>query len=433
MHIYNEWGFTEPPFQSTALPANEIGERLLVGRQRELGLVRRRLSNPPKIVTVEGPNGIGKTSLVNVAAFQLLKERAAQKQGALFVPCRSTFQLRPDLGAANFIDEALMSIAQTIISQADVLRENNVNFPDTAQFDAWLNSPQLRSFSGGVSVVQFGMSTDNNTSAGFMQSGFRRLVKDWLGKIFPSSNDGGIICVIDNLELLETSAEARKLLEQLRDELFNITGTRWVLCGALGIISGVVSSPRFDGLLHSPVNVAGIPGNAAKDLLAARIDAYRGNSVDPYLPIDNVDFERLYDIYHRNLRSLLGAADNYCQWVADECDPLPTRLEQKHLMFEEWLKLESERTLDSVLTQVKERAWSVFEKAIELDGAFSPSDFLSFGFNSSQAIRPHVRDLETAGLVVSSKDDGDQRRKTIQITTKGWLVHYARSTQRAAG
>lgn len=40
-------------------------------------------------------------------------------------------------------------------------------------------------------------------------------------------------------------------------------------------------------------------------------------------------------------------------------------------------------------------------------------------------MRPHVKDLEDAGLLVSTQDEGDKRRKTIQITPKGWLVNYA--------
>ena len=64
----------------------------------------------------------------------------------------------------------------------------------------------------------------------------------------------------------------------------------------------------------------------------------------------------------------------------------------------------------------------VFNHAIEVGGVFSPSDFEVFGFNSIAAFRPSIRDLEGVGMLVSTQDDGDKRRKTIQITPKGWLV-----------
>jgi DNA-binding MarR family transcriptional regulator len=43
------------------------------------------------------------------------------------------------------------------------------------------------------------------------------------------------------------------------------------------------------------------------------------------------------------------------------------------------------------------------------------------------AMRPHVKDLEEANLVISSVLDDDQRRKHIALTSRGWLVHYQRS------
>ena len=69
MNIYQEWGFRGSPFQTTALPPSKLGKRLLVGRNDEIELLLKKIYNPPKIVTIEGMNGIGKTSLANVAAF----------------------------------------------------------------------------------------------------------------------------------------------------------------------------------------------------------------------------------------------------------------------------------------------------------------------------------------------------------------------------
>jgi DNA-binding MarR family transcriptional regulator len=126
---------------------------------------------------------------------------------------------------------------------------------------------------------------------------------------------------------------------------------------------------------------------------------------------------------NRNLRSVLGRADNYCQWIADR--NLPDNDIQKHQFFEEWLFIESESAYKSVNNQLRPRAWDVFKYAVSLDGVFSPSDYEDFGFNNIPAMRPHVKDLEDAGLLVSTQDEGDKRRKTIQITPKGWLVNYA--------
>ncbi|MFO0915203.1 MAG: winged helix DNA-binding protein [Pirellulales bacterium] len=229
--------------------------------------------------------------------------------------------------------------------------------------------------------------------------------------------------MIDNLELLQTSNAARRQLEALRDELLTLPGMRWVLCGALGIVLGVVSSPRLEGILHSPVSVGGVDDRFVDGIYNSRLASFACTEL-PYLPITVADFRRLYDILAKNLRSLLGHADEYCQWIADRTAPVGES--EKSSLFEEWLSEISIQALDASRKQLRPRAWDVFDNGVKLGGTFSPSDFEAFGFNSIPAFRPTVRDLEAAGLLVSTQDEGDKRRKTIQITPRGWLVNHAR-------
>ncbi len=118
MNIYQEWGFKDSPFKTTALPPSALGKKLLVGRDKELQSLLRRLYNPPKIVTIEGLNGVGKTSLVNVAAYKAYEAYLNRESDYLFIPCCQTFQLKPDQNAGTFIDEVLMAVAQTLIDEA---------------------------------------------------------------------------------------------------------------------------------------------------------------------------------------------------------------------------------------------------------------------------------------------------------------------------
>ncbi|MCE2903573.1 MAG: hypothetical protein LW814_00850 [Anabaena sp. CoA2_C59] len=425
MNIYQEWGFQDSPFKTTALPPSELGSRLLVGRDKELKSLLRRLYNPPKIVTIEGLNGVGKTSLVNVAAYKAYKEYLDRKSNYLFIPCQKTFQLNPDQNSGAFIDEVLMAVAQTLIDEAG---QNTVyNSPKTDSLDKWLNSPQIKTLQASISAFTVGIgggsTAETNTSIGFERSGFRKAVLGWLSELFPSPQDGGVICTIDNLELLQTSEAARKLLEQLRDELLTVPGLRWVLCGALGIVLGTASSPRLEGFLNIPIEVSGIDEALASEILTSRLETFAIDKQRQYMPLLSQDFESLYDVLNKNLRSVLGRADNYCQWVADR--NLPNNDLQKHQFFQQWLAMESESAYRSVNNELRPRAWEVFKYAVSLGGVFSPSDYEDFGFNNIPAMRPHVKDLEDAGLLVSTQDEGDKRRKTIQITPKGWLVNYA--------
>lgn len=418
--LYNHWGFTGSPFQTTSLPASDLGERLLVGRATELRSLERKISSPPKIATLEGLNGVGKTSIVNVAAYRLFQRHLDGGEGPLYIPSRKIFQLNPNQDAQSFIDSVLMEVAQTLIEKSEQIRNAGVKL-QTQSVDRWLNSPQLSSFQAGVWVIQGGSQRETNTSSGFERSGFRKWVLTWLEQVFPTADSGGIICTIDNLELLQSSETARALLEQLRDELFNVPGLRWVLCGALGIVYGVVASPRLEGYLHKPIEVSGIDDQYAPEILTSRISTYALNPDSYYLPLRAEDFARLYDLLKGNLRSVLSYADDYCQHVADG-DVEPTTDEDKSSAFAAWLNGQCRDAYEAVRQELRPKALEVFHNAARAGGVFAPSDFEAFGFNSIPAFRPHIRDLEAVGLVVSTQDDGDKRRKTIQVTPKGWLV-----------
>ncbi len=197
-------------------------------------------------------------------------------------------------------------------------------------------------------------------------------------------------------------------------------GLRWVLCGALGIVYGVVASPRLEGFLHKPIEVGEISGNHSADILRSRCLAFSKGSGNPYLPLRPDDFARLYETLRGNLRSVLSYADDYCQWVSDGAAPSGDA--QRQVMFKKWMFEQAAAAHDAARGELRPRAIEVFEKATSSGGIFSPSDFEDFNFNSVQAFRPSIRDLESVGLLVSTQDDGDKRRKTIQVTPKGWMV-----------
>jgi DNA-binding MarR family transcriptional regulator len=212
------------------------------------------------------------------------------------------------------------------------------------------------------------------------------------------------------------------MLELLRDELLSINGLRWVLCGALGIVFGVVSSPRLEGYLHKPIEVLGIDDKHAPLIVESRVSVFGQLGAIPYLPLTSGNFVDIYQILHGNIRSVLSQADDYCQWVADRMPPVDDT--SKIETFWKWLLEQSEMAYNAVKQELRPKAIEVFKTCIEFGGIFSPSDFEEFGFNSIPAFRPHIRDLEAVGVLVSTQDDGDKRRKTIQVTPKGWLVDF---------
>ncbi len=428
MDVFSQWGFRSAPFETTALPASELGETLLVGRSRELAKLQKRLLAPPAAATVEGANGVGKTSLINVATYKTYKEYFEKGKGPLLIPCQKIFQLSATVTANEFQLDVLLAVAQTLIQQGKEL-ETNGRFPNTDHLDKWLNNPQYNSYQGGFQLPAFGVtggrSGELNTTEGFLKSGIRQEVIQWLETVFPTRNDGGIVCIIDNLELLQTSQNARRVLEEIRDPLLAAPGLRWVLCGASGIVRSVAATPRLKGYLHNPIEVSGVAESQAPEILRSRILAFAEDPETVYVPITAKDFEHLYTLFNENIRHSLSYLNDYCLWVSDQ-DHLPKSDLEKHATYMEWLTYESDQLYLAVREQLRPRAWQTFMKALEMRGEFSPSDFSEFGFNSIEAMRPHVKELEEAALLQSTQDDADKRRKIVSVTANGWLVGFAR-------
>jgi hypothetical protein len=426
--IWNDFGFRESPYATDHLPPSSEGERLLVGRDAELGRLRTFLRSSARHPTLEGENGVGKTSLVNVAGYQARREFEQKKTGQLLIPLERPFQLTNTDDAQSFRRTVFFEVARGFIRSHDLLMSAGLDVPDVGAIDTWLNTAVIRGGGGGVSVAGFGGSGSRtqapNTSAGFSEAGFDAAVDRWLRDAFPSRQAGGFLCVVDNLELLETSQNARQLLESMRDSVLNQPGLRWVLCGARGIVRTGASSPRLEGTLAEPMILRPIPDDIVSEVIARRIEVFR-MSPDAYAPVEPRGFQHIYEILHANLRNSLRFCEDFAFWLHGE-GALPESSDDRFQLLEVWLSETADRYEEDT-TSVGRRAWRVFDDLVGMGGSCSPSDHEEFGYDTPMALRPQIKSLEDAQLVQSSKDDNDKRRKTIVVTPRGWLVNYKRT------
>lgn len=436
MSIYTDWGFVANPFQTTPLAADDLGNQLFVDRNAELLDLMTQLENPPQHPTIEGPNGIGKTSLVNVACYRMYDHFVKHGKGPLFIPCQRRFQLQEHVDTAQLLTEIYYEIGHTILKFKDTVWARGDELPHLKAIRRWLEMPAVSSFSASINAAGIGgLGVGTGTSGsqqGFNDSGFRRLMVEWLGELFEEGDEGGVIVLIDNLELCGTTEVAKKHLEVLRDDLLTIPGIRCVFSGAPGMFLGPFSSPRLAGYFHDPIVVDGIPPDAAGKILDSRVKAFAAVSGEAYLPITTQCFEDLHVVLNKNLRALLEYANKYCMLVARNGDH-PLTAAALSNAFYAWLRKEGEKVFEACDRQLTPKCWRVFDTAVSMGAAFSPSDYERFECNSQEALRPYVKTLEDFELAVSIRDDSDKRRKTIYVTPKGHLVSYYRTTlQRAS-
>ena len=146
------------------------------------------------------------------------------------------------------------------------------------------------------------------------------------------------------------------------------------------------------------------------------------DDADP--PVDPDGFRHLYDVLNNNLRIALKHAEEFTKWYVKNAAGSGATDRAKYL--EIWLTDQADRYSEDA-GSLTPRTWKLFDDLIEFGGSCSPSEFEFFEFSSNAAMRPYVKTLEEANLVNSAIDEDDSRRRTIEITPNGWLVHYKRS------
>ena len=74
MSVWSEFGFSENPYSARPIRPTPADAEMLVGREKELLRLMQYLKSSSTHPTIEGPNGVGKTSLVAVAGYRLTEQ-----------------------------------------------------------------------------------------------------------------------------------------------------------------------------------------------------------------------------------------------------------------------------------------------------------------------------------------------------------------------
>ena len=136
---YVAWGFNENPFQVNALRPDDRGQRLLVGRTSEIDLLIKRLHKQGKITCLDGHVGVGKTSLVNVAALTSFKEYFNKNTNQLLIPCNEPFDLRKEESSEDFCQRVFVRVAQTLLSYREKVVGMSLDMAQWPQVEPCIN------------------------------------------------------------------------------------------------------------------------------------------------------------------------------------------------------------------------------------------------------------------------------------------------------
>ncbi len=347
--------------------------------------------------------------------------------GELYVPAVS--RLQPGTDAESFEFDALRVIAQTLIRYADDFEQVGMFRPKVDELDRWLNASMFRHHEGGGQVLgvgaNWGSGEDANTSEGYSRSGFPTAIRQLLEESFDGQR-GGIVIILDNLELLETVGAARRSLDLLRDTVFNLPHVRWVLSGSRGIVSRA-RSERLSGVFQAPLVLRPLDDRQAVAAIQKRIESFGGPSAAA--PVTPRGFAYLYQALNSNLRESLATAQQFAQWLHEEFVvsgrgvPSP---EDCDAYLESWL-LERAESAFADAGRVQARNWQFFEELCRADGRAGSSDWERFGFGVQQQMVGAVTQLSEVNLVSRETDPDDGTKTVNSVTPLGWLVYFFRS------
>lgn len=420
--IWPQFGFTENPYSNLNLPGDEVGDRLLVGRDAEMGQLQRRIGSMGTHPTVEGPAGVGKSSLIAVATYRMREAGVNAQSGTLFVPV-------PAFQATTSVDEfeaqVFFGIAQAMIANVEAFRRAGLNVPDMGRLDNWLNDATFRQASGSALGFGAGAGAVANESEGYVTSGFPEAVKAELARCFPGPGAGSMVCTVDNLELLQTAGEARQTLEELRDRVFNLPGTRWVLCGSRGLVSRA-RSERLSGIFDAPLRVPPLSSDASLLAVERRLQEFGGQS--SYAPVPPESFEFLYQALNQNLRDSMAYAQQFAEWIYGEYvvagKELPDEAGRRGLL-EAWVAALSDAAFSDARA-IQRRHWQFFDQLAENGGICRGSEWETY-FTRQPNFSTAVTALEQANLLVRGIDPDNASRSVATITPQGWLVYFHRN------
>lgn len=407
----SEFGFVKNPYDTMALSSEE-GDKLLVGRDREVDFLTQQLTSSSMIPLLYGENGVGKSSIANVVAYRLSREYNQGDKRFFFLRPKS-IQGTQLSDLKEFERSIYQEIIYLLLDNKDFLVERGIKKREIVKVDKLIRQMGNPGVGGGIGPITVTYDYVPNPSA---ESSLPSTARSWLEKCFSGRYSGGIICIIDNLENSGTSSQVKKNIESLRDTLFTMPGLLWIFCGTPIAVEGVRTSKLLQGYLAEkqihPINEGVVPA-----VVERRIAYYGDTNPDP--PVDKNLFEALYTIVNKQLR----VAFTLCQEFATFLYNNPVwRHNDRENEFRSWID-QMAYNLPEKEHEIPNESWQLFDKIITFGSDVSSADLELLSLSNVEELNRLTLPLKSHRLLdVVDIDDGFM----LSITRNGWLVNYKR-------
>lgn len=385
--IWDRLGYIENPYYLSHLPVTAAADALFTGRTADRHRLQASvLTNPSGRTLVQGPPGVGKTSLVNVVQQDLW---AAQGPAAgRRVPTVEVVETSVGMGREGF----LLTVLSAVVASARRLFAGDASVEHDPAFRAAAATvtqtlERQPVVSANVGVAGFGgelaESLVSFAPLGITTPALLERLRPLVAMLCDRADAAGVIIPVNNLDALAYE-DARDVLTALRDAVASAPRIHWIFIAGAGFAERLESDPRgrrlSESFTGSPVTLAPLAWADVEDALERRrrVFSARRDLPPPSLPISPAVSQVVHEAGGGELRFTFKRCSDAAQ---DFLQQFPSEVRVPDHAALELLRAWGLRQLEANPPTRRER--DAFD-AVVREGGLRPRDFARAGFTTAQ-------------------------------------------------
>ncbi len=327
--IWEIYGLKTDPFCTSPIlvKGGLISPKSFMGREEEMKRLEKifRSSGGSRAI-VCGGQGVGKTTLVNVARLRALEKR-------FFTPYQEV-KADADWGINDFIINTISAVYSSLIS----IKEPSKEIVDTINkikpvFDLYESEDKSYSLStpilgGGYGKTRTVNKPEINTN--FLTNLFQEIVT--------SLTKAGFREVIIHYNNLDNFDEEEKKLKGLFNRIRDFIQTpyvHFVFVGSTTTSSIITSVARVSNIINdTPIKLEPLSLAEIKKIIHTRVELSAIEDMNYYDPVADKAIETLYGLHNGNIRAVLNSLSTAVREVTEEKPVLLTDKLLKSVLYE---------------------------------------------------------------------------------------------------
>ena len=403
-NIWELYGINSNPFTTDPLliKGGILRIECFVGRDKELLELNRKFhSSGNSRILIIGDVGVGKTSFVNYARFNAIKE-------GYFTPIPEIAVLH-DWDALQFVMNTLYSIYITIKNF-----DNYVGIISKGQYKKLESLFEINSKSGyslGLDIAGFGGSYSQSRVAPtfVLYKTIVDLTKEIINEIY-NKKQKELIIHYNNLERIDSNDLVR-LFGDLRD-FFQTPHVHFIFVGNLMTNNAIQGISQVSSIFSEPIILRNMSYDEVKEVIDIRLNKLKIEGVKQIKPFNDSALKMLFGLYNGNIRHILNSLDKA---VTSSVRNIPIVLDDNDVA-----RILSNQIEETYLKNIKPRARDVLLKIVESEEITNKEISKALKMPRPQ-VSIYLSDLKNSGCIVLRRQDGKDKFWTSAPHFK-WLL-----------